>query len=956
MLPESAWPNTIGRIAAKELALFFASPIAYVFLASFAAVTLFVFFWVEAFFARNIADVRPLFEWLPVLLIFLSSALTMRLWSEEKRSGTLEYVCTQPVALWHFVAGKFLACVVLLGLALSITLPLPVTVALLGDLDWGPVIAGYLATFLLGATYLSIGLWVSARSDNQIVSMITASAVCGGLYLVGTPLVTDLVGNRSGDLLRLLGSGSRFTAITRGVIDARDLCYYITLAAVFLLLNRHALESERWAATGSAGRRHWRVLITLAIANLLLLNVWLAPFGKLRLDVSAGEQYSISATTRETLTQLQEPLLLRGYFSNKTHPLLAPLVPQLRDLLAEYAAAAPGQVRVELVDPARDPELEEEANQKYGIQPVPFQVADRYQSAIVSSYFNIVVQYGDEYQTLDFNDLIDIRARTETDVDVVLRNPEYDLTRTIRSTVKSYQAAGNLFDTVRGDIAFIGYVSADAQLPAPLVEYLDVVKAELERVAAESGGRLLVSFVDPTALDGALAQQIAADYGFKPMTTSLLSDERFYFYLTLQQGGTVVQLPLEERTAESFARNLDAGIKRFASGFTKTVALVAPELNPQASQFGLGGSRYTVLESFLANDMNVERENLADGQVSGNADILLLLAPENLGTAELFAIDQFLMRGGTVVLATSPFKASFENRSMALVPQTSGLEDWLAEQGVTLPAQLVMDPVNAAFPIPVARNVGGFQVQELRLLDYPYFPDIREPGLNVAHPITANLRQATLAWPTPLSITADSASGRTVTELLRTSPGSWLSASTDILPKAEVDGRSGFAAAEERAAQPVAAIVSGRFDSYFADRPVPDIALAADAGTSTPIVVPRSTGTARLIVFSSNDFLRDQVLQLLGAAGGTDYENTLQLLANTIDWALEDPALLTIRSRNYFNRTLPPLDAGQQQFWEYLNYALAIFLLGMMAVLQRGVARGRQRRYAAMLAPTGDAR
>jgi len=101
---------TIHRIAAKEITLFFSSPIAYLFLATFASITLFVFFWGETFFARNIADVRPLFEWMPVLLIFLSATLTMRLWSEERRSGTLEYVLTQAVPLWHFVAGKFLGC------------------------------------------------------------------------------------------------------------------------------------------------------------------------------------------------------------------------------------------------------------------------------------------------------------------------------------------------------------------------------------------------------------------------------------------------------------------------------------------------------------------------------------------------------------------------------------------------------------------------------------------------------------------------------------------------------------------------------------------------------------------------------------------------------------------------------------------------------------------------------
>ena len=131
------------RVANKEIRLFFASPVAWLFLASFVVASLFSFFWVESFFARNIADIRPLFEWMPKLLIFLSAALTMRMWSDERKNGTLEHVLTQPVTLWHFVLGKFRACFFLLLLALLSTAPLPVTVALIANLDWGPVLAAY---------------------------------------------------------------------------------------------------------------------------------------------------------------------------------------------------------------------------------------------------------------------------------------------------------------------------------------------------------------------------------------------------------------------------------------------------------------------------------------------------------------------------------------------------------------------------------------------------------------------------------------------------------------------------------------------------------------------------------------------------------------------------------------------------------------------------------------------
>src|SRR5690606_19716014 len=285
-----AWP-LIRRIAAKETALFFASPIAYLFLAAFAAITLFVFFWGEAFFARNIADLRPLFEWMPVLLVFLASALTMRLWSDERRSGTLEHVLTQPVPLWQFVLGKFLACLGLLGVALLITLPLPLTVAVLGDLDWGPVLAGYLATFLLGGAYLSIGLFVSARSDNQIVSLISSVALCGFFYVLGSGTLTAFFGNEAGQWLRLLGTGSRFESITRGMIDFRDLYYYLSLMAVFLALNTYVLERERWAASGQERHQRWRAVTLLLVANVVGANLWLGQISALRLDATEGRQY-----------------------------------------------------------------------------------------------------------------------------------------------------------------------------------------------------------------------------------------------------------------------------------------------------------------------------------------------------------------------------------------------------------------------------------------------------------------------------------------------------------------------------------------------------------------------------------------------------------------------------------------------------------------------------------------
>lgn len=953
---------TMRRITIKELTLFFSSPVAYLFLGTFAAITLFVFFWGETFFARNIADVRPLFEWMPILLIFLTSALTMRMWSEERRSGTLEHVLTQPLGIWRFVVAKFLACFALLAIALAFTLPLPITVSLIGDLDWGPVWSGYLATLLLGAAYISVGLFVSARSDNQIVSLISATAVCGLLYLIGAPTITDFFGNQTGEWLRALGTGARFDDITRGVIDTRDFVYYLSVIAIFLTLNTFSLEKERWATTGD--KRHhnnWRFGTALLIANAIAINLWLGQINVLRMDTTEGKLYSISDATRGYLNQLQEPLLIRGYFSSKTHPLLSPLVPQIRDLINEYEVAGKGRVRIEFVDPMNDPELEEQANQKYGIQPVPFQVADRYQASLVNSYFNVLIEYGDEFQVLGFRDLIEVKSQSEDEIDVQLRNPEYDITRAVKKALLAYQSGGNLFDTVKGDLNFTAYISADEKLP----ENLRTFKADVENVIndmkSQAGNRLKVEYIDPDANGGAVAQQILKDFGFQPMVASLFDTNRFYFYLTLRKDDQVVQIPLGDFSANSFELALESGVKRFATGFTKTVALVAPEVDLQMARFGMAQPKFNTLQIALADDLNVRSEDLSDGGVDSDADLLLLAAPENLDDKQLFAIDQFLMRGGTVIAATSPFSADLTRNNLSMQRHNSGLEKWLEHHGLTVDEQLVLDPQNSAFPLPVTRQMGSFRFQEMRMIDYPYFADLRGDGLNSDNPITSGLNQLSMAWASPIQVNSEKNKSRQVTELLHSSDQAWLSNSLNVMPQIDNRGHSTFASSGEKGRHLLGAITQGRFTSYFEGRESPLMAQpnetpsgeeenAGDKENIITSVIERSPESARIILFSSNDFLNDRVMQLAGVNTGSQYLNALQLMANTVDWSLEEQGLLSIRSRGHFNRTLPPMEQDEQLYWESGNYVMAVVMLIVLALFIRYRRQQKAKRYFTELA------
>lgn len=954
------------RIVRKEFAEFFASPAALLFLGAFLVVTLFLFFWMETFFARNIADARPLFKWLPALLIFLAATLTMRSWSEDRRAGTIEILLVSPVSRVHLVLGKFLAGLGLVALALALTLPLPLTISLLGPLDWGPVVGGYLAALCLAAAYLSIGVYMSARTDNPVVAWILTALVCGVFYLIGTPTITGLFGHRVGELLMLLGSGSRFDSVTRGVLDLRDLYFYLSIVGVFLTLNLFSLERICWA--GNPATRHharWWCAVILVIANFIAANFWLQTIGWARLDITRDQVYSLSEATDRYLSQLQEPLLIRGYFSAKTHPLLSPLVPRLRDLLAEYAAVGRGRVRVELVDPHADQTIEEEAARKYGIRPIPFQMASRHESGVVNSYFHIVVSYGDQNETLDFQDLIEVKSSSSGDLDIVLKDPEYAITSTVKKVLGSFRAGGSPFDTLTGKVSFRGYISAQDKLPPELLELRSDLESVLAELQTQSAGRFSVTITDPEADGGRLGREINERYGFRPQLAGLDDRSAFWFSMLMLRSGEAIQVPLpEELGKEAARRTLIASLKRLAPGFLKTVALVIP--SPE-----LASSDYQYLGDALMQNNRVTNTDLSSGRVPEDADLLLVLAPTEFDERQVFAVDQFLMQGGSVFLATSTRDVQVAD-SFQVKAHRSGLEDWLAHHGLEVGSGMVMDPVNTALPVPVERYVGTVPVREIQHLPYPLFPDLREDQLNADNLITSGLDQLTVNWISPVSInTAASGGSRKSAVLLQSSDQSWVSRDASVVPDYKEFPGEGFAVSGDRAARTLAIAVEGGFNSYFKDKPSPLLAAArptpsaeasavdaknsagGQSSRSLPAasVIEKSPPSARIILVGSNAFATDTVLTMASEGMGTLYTKPLEFMQNVIDWSLEDQGLLSIRGRSRFSQTLVPLRPDEQALWEYLNYGLALAALLGTWLWRRRSQRVSLARYQAMLQP-----
>ncbi|MBX9670264.1 MAG: Gldg family protein [Candidatus Obscuribacterales bacterium] len=944
--------NNIMRIARREFAAFFSSVTAFLFLGAFLFVTLFVFFWVDPFFARNIADARPMFEWMPALLILLVPALTMRMWSEERRAGTLELLMTAPVTDIQLVTGKFLACLGLVAVAVTMTFQIPMTVALLGALDLGPVVGGYIATLFLAGAYIAIGLFVSSKTDNQIVSLLLAVLLCGIFLIVGSDPVTNLFNVQMSEILKLLGSGSRFQSITRGVIDFRDLYYYLCLMAVFLTLNVLSLERLRWASNRSNARhRHWIVVAALVIANAVAANFWLQQVGFARVDLTEGQIYTISNTTRRYLMELKEPLLIRGYFSKKTHPLLAPLVPRLRDLLHEYAIAGNGKVKVEFIDPLDNPDLEREAGEKYGIKPVVFQTASKYQAAVVNSYFDVLIKYGDQYETLSFRDLIEVKSGGETDsVDVELRNPEYDITSAIKKVLSQFRSEGNLFVDVKDPVVFKGYVSDDANLPPPLVKMKSKLLEVMEALKKESKGKLSIVIENPDADGGRLGKQLEKDYGFKPMALGLFDSKSFWFYMMMESGGQVVPVAMPQDIDKvSIERSVTSTLKRFSKGFMKTVG-VWTEMPDSAFKYqDLPAKHFMAIREKLASEFTVKNIDFQGAKIATDIDVLILLAPDKMKEKELFAIDQFLMRGGTVILSTSPFDVDFE-KELSGRRLDSGMIDWLKHYGINTEQTMILDPKNSSFPIPMERELGDYVVQETRMVPYPYFVDVRSDGMDKVSGIMSGIHQLTVNWPSPLTVDETKFKGSSVIKLLYSSPESWTSDSIEIQPDFKKNEKFGFEEHGKRERKLLACAVEGQLESYYKGKKPPEAEPTRKQNeAAVNSVVEKSTGTSRLIVFSSNAFLSDEMLQLATAATGTVYLTPISVVANAIDWALGDRDLLTIRGRGHFSRPLTPLPDNFQMVFEYANYGVALFALFIVWVVRAVYAHRARKRYLKIL-------
>lgn len=241
--------NVTFAVIKRELRSYFATPVAYVFIVIFLVLTGVFTFHLGGLLEGGEASLQPFFMFHPWLYLFLIPAVTMRLWAEERKSGTVELLLTLPMTMWQAVLGKFVAAWVFAGIALALTFPLWITVNYLGDPDNGVILAGYVGSFVMAGGFLAIGSALSALTKNQVIAFVVTAVTCLGFVLAGYPLVLNFFSGWAPEVvveaISQFSFLTHFDAITRGVIDARDLVYFGSLIAFFLFANAVLIDLRK---------------------------------------------------------------------------------------------------------------------------------------------------------------------------------------------------------------------------------------------------------------------------------------------------------------------------------------------------------------------------------------------------------------------------------------------------------------------------------------------------------------------------------------------------------------------------------------------------------------------------------------------------------------------------------------------------------------------------------------
>ena len=387
----------IWTVARREVASFFDHPTAYILVVAFLGLGLFLTF--RTIYASGMATLRPFFDLLPWLFAIFIPAMTMRSLAEERRSGTLEWLLAHPLREVEVVLGKFIGNWFFVLIALMGTIPAAFGLLKVSEADGGIMVAEYIGAGLLAAQGVAIGLWASSLTHNQITSFILAASASFLLVMIGTPVVLIGLPPWLGVSVSNLSVLGHFDNVARGVVDLRDVIYFVSTAGLFLFMSVGVMSRERLSA-GRGAYRRLRTGTAALVAVVVVLNL-LGGNIRGRLDLTREGLYTLSDGTREILGGLDDIVTLRLVISDELPTELQPTLRDVADLVADLRGAANGQLVVESLNPNDDPESALEAR-NLGVTQNEFNVLRDDAFEVRRGWFGLALLYADQREVIPF--------------------------------------------------------------------------------------------------------------------------------------------------------------------------------------------------------------------------------------------------------------------------------------------------------------------------------------------------------------------------------------------------------------------------------------------------------------------------------------------------------------------------------------------------------------------------
>jgi ABC-type uncharacterized transport system involved in gliding motility auxiliary subunit len=658
----------------------------------------------------------------------------------------------------------------------------------------------------------------------------------------------------------------------------------------------------------------WLFCILVA-GNLFLFNSLISNWNKARLDLTENKEHSLSSYTKKVIRNLPDRVEVHGIFTNHTHQKLKPLIPQIKDILHDYESESNGKIKVVFQDPSTNKAMGR-IYEEYQIKPKPIPLESKYKKEIKSIYFDLIIKYGDQSLKFSFDELIEVEEISGS-LNIKLKNLELVLTKGIQKVTSSFTSIESVMTSITTPVHVVYY-----KLPKSIREQLKKQYGEKELKALDEklkesqkkveaiSKKYKLSFKIQDMVEGFEPGDILISYGNKKITFSTISGN----------------VPGEEAINEKFDRNL----KRILPGFTKSVGFATPipktmRSNPMMGQYAKPQREpdlFDFLGQILQSEYKLERVDLNTGSIP-SVDVLLIVAPENYSEKAVYALDQYIMLGGRVVILADTSKINLRTSkqgSLVLDPVKSGLEGLLSSWGVVIEDKILADVNCATIPVPKEVQPG---LMVLESMEYRYFPKFR---YSKTHPIVAGLPEIVMLWPGALSYRKASDKIQ-MKPILNSSSKSWLTET----------GSSFLADFSKKITPPVATkshilamALTGKFDSFFKGKSNPVLSKSTNdaTGKSSKKVNRISSPETRIVIIADADF----VSNIGKNFAEKQFETNFGLLKNSIEWVSTDEKEF-LTSQKGLPRPLKTLSDSKKSSLQHTIWIFSLLLLTLAYLL-----------------------